>query len=447
MLKQLFILTAFGIFISNAVFSQNSNRISVQTGLFNCFFDGSPIVNSLPIKGKGRIFGNRLIDSQGIELMHRFKKSQISVEYMKFYGVYNYTLNYGNAAAPAQEMWKNLKIISCYYNRFLSINEHWNFQYGAGISYSWGSGSFHHSAFDNGFWTESFNTGYYSEDIGLNLKAGIEYTPIKWLTIYSNFNFLGSVYQKNDIDFSQSYTESYHKNIPSKYSVSWRFGVGFNYGKIAVDTIVGKAKNRITIQTGLFHCFFDGTPMVNVNHRNKYEPFRKLLYSSFGGQFRRQLNTRNAVMLEYMYHTRSYWNVIPELKNGVTEIKYNTINATYERCLPLSQFCFTYGGGLNYRTGSESIVVDYLKLYNYVNQIYYEPVEKNRKLNDFGINMRAGIEYTPRKCLTVFSKVDLLGFLYMSDKNVRNVIQQDYEVKGYPRRFDLSWRFGIGFNF
>ncbi len=440
MLKQLYLLTAFGIIIPNAVFSQKSNRISVQTGLFNCFFDGSPNIN------KPRIV-DFLFDFRGIEFMHRIKKSQISLEYMNFQGAYQYTLNKGNANAPAQFMNKERKFITGFYSRSLLIDSHWSFQYGAGISYSWGSGKLHHYAFDNGFFTESYVTGYYSEDVGLNLKAGIEYTPIKWLTIYSNFNFLGSVYQKNDINFSKSYTASYHKNIPSKYSISWRFGVGFNYGKIATDTILGKAKNRITLQTGLFHCFFDGTPMINTNYRNKYEPFRKLLYSSFGGQFRRQLNTKNAVLLEYMYHKSSYLNVITELKNAITEIKYNTINATYERCLPISKFNLTYGGGLNYRIGNESILVDYLPHYNDANQVYYEPIKKSRKLNDFGINMRAGIEYTPSKWLTIFSKVDLLGFLYLSNKTVIKEIQQDYHMNNYPRRFDLSWRFGIGYNF
>lgn len=229
MLKQLFILAAFGVLTSNAVFSQKNNRISIQSGLFNCFFDGTAIVNSEPIQGK--YFKRRLLYSQGIEFMRRIKKSQISLEYMKFHGAYNYTLNLGNADATPQYMWKDLKFVSCFYNRSLMIGKHWDFQYGAGATYFWGSALLHHYAFDTGSWTESFVSGYKSQDVGLNLKVGVEYTPIKWLTIYSNFNFLGSVYQKNTIDFSQSYTSTYHKNIPSRYSLFLRFGIGFNFGK------------------------------------------------------------------------------------------------------------------------------------------------------------------------------------------------------------------------
>lgn len=222
MLKQLFLLTAFGFFIPNAVFSQKKNRISLQSGLVNCFFDGSPIIN------KPRVV-DFLFDAKGFELMRRIKKSQISFEYMKFNTTYQYKLNFGQANAPAQYMWKQLDFITVFYNRELLMGTHWSFQYGSGATYTWGDVALHHYAFDLGFWSESFDSGYISRDIGLNLKAGIEYTPIKWVTIYSNFNFLGSVYQKNNIDFSKSYTASYHKNVPSRYSLFLRFGIGFNF--------------------------------------------------------------------------------------------------------------------------------------------------------------------------------------------------------------------------
>jgi hypothetical protein len=222
MLKQLYLLTAFGVFIPNAVFSQKKNRISLQSGLVNCFFDGSPIINKPKVV-------DFLFDAKGFELMRRIKKSQISFEYMSFNGAYQYTLNYGKADAPAQFMWKQLKFITGFYNRELPMGTHWSFKYGAGATYTWGDAALHHYAFDLGSWTESQVTGYVSKDIGMNLKAGIDYIPIKWLTIYSNFNFLASIYQKNNIDFSQSYTASYHKNVPSRYSLFLRFGIGFNF--------------------------------------------------------------------------------------------------------------------------------------------------------------------------------------------------------------------------
>ena len=113
----------------------------------------------------------------------------------------------------------------------------------------------------------------------------------------------------------------------------------------------------------------------------------------------------------------------------------------------MSRFDFTYGGGLNYRVGNESVVVDYIP-HNDADQVYYNPVMKSRKLNDVGINMRIGMEYAMAKYLTIFSKVDLIGFVYVSDKSViQDIQQQDQMSNNYPRRFDLSWRFGIGFNF
>jgi len=222
MLKQLFILTAFGIIIPNAAFSQKKNRVSVQSGLVNCFFDGTPIIN------KPR-FVDFLFDARGFEIMRRIKKSQISFEYMRCNTTYQYNLNYGKADAPAQFMWKQLDYITAFYNRELPMGTYWSFRYGAGATYSWGDAALYHYSFDFGSWSESQVTGYGSKDIGLNLKAGIDYTPIKWLTIYSNLNFLGSVYQKNNIDFSKTYTASYHKNVPSRYSLFLRFGIGFNF--------------------------------------------------------------------------------------------------------------------------------------------------------------------------------------------------------------------------
>ena len=86
MLKHSFIFAAFGILISNAVFSQKSNRVSVQSGIVNSFFDDSPIINK-----PGPI--DFIFDVKGAELMRRIKKSQISIEYMAFHQAYTIKQN------------------------------------------------------------------------------------------------------------------------------------------------------------------------------------------------------------------------------------------------------------------------------------------------------------------------------------------------------------------
>lgn len=102
--------------------------------------------------------------------------------------------------------------------------------YGLGATYSRGDALIYHYSYQSSFGTESFGTGFEFEDIGINLKTGIEFTPINWLTIYSNFNFLGSIYQKNDIEPDNIYKDKYHMtNTPNKYLVALRFGIGFNF--------------------------------------------------------------------------------------------------------------------------------------------------------------------------------------------------------------------------
>jgi hypothetical protein len=66
--------------------------------------------------------------------------------------------------------------------------------------------------------------------------TGIEYTPIKWITLFTNFDFLGiaylgaeDVYGNNAADFYKVKFDL--KNIPSRYDLSWRFGIGINFGK------------------------------------------------------------------------------------------------------------------------------------------------------------------------------------------------------------------------
>lgn len=204
--------------------------------------------------------------------------------------------------------------------------------------------------------------------------------------------------------------------------------------------------NRLSIQTGLFHCFFDDSPLLNIKNTNKVnKPFNGLLYNSVGLQYKRKLNIKNSISFEYMYYNETYLNVHPNLlKNVVSNRNYNTFNVTYERVYPISKFNVTYGGGVNYRSGRESIVVNYGYFYSIG---FWESLIETRSVNDIGVNLRVGFEYSPLKWLTIYSKFDCLSFIYINDKKSIRRLQDVYDYKEYPRHFDLSWRFGIGFNF
>ena len=107
------------------------------------------------------------------------------------------------------------------------------------------------------------------------------------------------------------------------------------------------------------------------------------------------------------------------------------------------RFNFVYGGGLNYRFGQEVIIVNY----GYFSSFGYESLNEVVKRSDFGINLLCGIEYTPIRRLTFYSKIDLLGFIYMVDKEAHEKLRDTYDMENYPNRLDLSLKLGIGFNF
>lgn len=221
------------------------------------------------------------------------------------------------------------------------------------------------------------------------------------------------------------------------------------FGAIAPNTLFCQLKNRIDLQTGLIHHYFDDSPIMNTNYTNKGRGvLGGLLYNSVGLQYNRKLNTKNSISFGYMYYHENYWNVHPKLlKNVVSNRSYNTFNVTYERYLFLNHFLlFTYGSGINYRKGSESVVVNY-GYFPSLNS--YESLLETRIINDIGVNFRTGIEYSPLKWLTLFTKFDIIGFIYMNDKEAIERLKDSngYNYEKYPHRFDLSWRFGIGFNF
>lgn len=206
-------------------------------------------------------------------------------------------------------------------------------------------------------------------------------------------------------------------------------------------------KNSVRFQTGLFHYFFDESPVINVNYLDKGNGFLGgLLYNSFGLQYSRTIKDDNVLSFEYMLYNAYYWNVHPNLMNKVVAKRdYNTFNVNYKRILPLnSNLDFTYGGGINYRHGSESIVVNYGY---FPGANFYESLMEVRTLDDLGLNLRTGINYKPIKWLTLYSEIDLIGFIYMNDKSAIQRLNEVYDYEKYPYRFDLSWRFGIGFNF
>jgi hypothetical protein len=214
-------------------------------------------------------------------------------------------------------------------------------------------------------------------------------------------------------------------------------------------------KNHIYLETGLLHCFFDGSPLMNTNYQNKAnKPFNGLLINSLGIDYKRDFNSRNSLIIGY----RIFWEIYDKNTNAypihepvVGERHFLTVNINYCRTNLISdRISFIYGGGINFRHGFESIIITrgiigYIQ--NDPNQPVYELLIENITKNDPGLNAFSGIEYTPLKLLTFSTKVDFLGTLRFNDRDGKKEMKEVYDSPQFPTRFDLSFNLGVGFNF
>lgn len=225
-------------------------------------------------------------------------------------------------------------------------------------------------------------------------------------------------------------------------------------GAMAPSNTLLAQENRISMQTGMFHQFFDGTPLYNKDKITNYKHWKFPLYyfgghfnDSWGFKFQRTLNSKSNISSEYMIYSAVYqpmfsdWNVGPLMDSK----RLHRINITYSRNLSLgNKWQFTYGAGINTQWGIERWFITSFGLWESFYQNYYR--------KDFGLNLRTGVEYAPIKQITIFSYVDFQSTLFLkypSDGN-EDQFPEFFEQHGDEIKasmFDLSLNFGIGYNF
>lgn len=88
MRKIMLLLFVLGALASSTSFGQGKNRISLQTGLFHCFFDGTTVSDAESNEGEktiNNLCGGRLNDTRGIQYQRLlYNKFALSIEYTKF---------------------------------------------------------------------------------------------------------------------------------------------------------------------------------------------------------------------------------------------------------------------------------------------------------------------------------------------------------------------------
>ncbi len=218
-------------------------------------------------------------------------------------------------------------------------------------------------------------------------------------------------------------------------------------GALCVPSInLCQPKNRISLQTGLAHCFFDGSPIMNIKYPTKeIKPFNGVLINSVGIDLVRNIKNSKQLSLEAMYFFESYRKHNSEqLTKVVGDRGFLTFNFKYGKTHEISSnWNLVYGIGLAIRFGHESIIVSS----GQIAPGYYESNVVNISRSDIGANIFGGFEYTIMRNLTIYSKLDFLSFIYLNDKSSIRHLEDIYKISGFPSRFDLSLKLGIGFNF
>ena len=210
--------------------------------------------------------------------------------------------------------------------------------------------------------------------------------------------------------------------------------------------------NSLRFQSGLVHCFFDGTPLINGYPKNYSES--QLLYKSFGIEYQRILENQIRLQADLSYFVHSYKLLDRTiLINGVPDSIFNEIQRVFAdlqfsflRNKSLNKtLAFQYGIGPNLRIGS----------YNYKSDDGVPVPNVLYSLGtffDIGMNTKAELAYTPVKWFTLFSQVNLAGMLFRVGSPFGPTpspikLSTKPLQMNFPSRFDLSFRVGVGINF
>lgn len=210
--------------------------------------------------------------------------------------------------------------------------------------------------------------------------------------------------------------------------------------------------NSLRFQSGLVHCFFDGTPLINGYPKNYHES--QLLYKSFGLEYQRILKNQIRLQadLSYFVHMYRFYDKMIVI-NGVSDSSFIDI----QRVFADLQFSFLRNKSLNKNLAFQYGIGPTLRIGSYLydsEDINTVPNTKDPGMSclDIGMNSKAELAYTPVKWLTLFSQVNLAGMLFRVGSpfgptpSPLKLSSKPLQMN-FPSRFDLSLRVGVGINF
>jgi hypothetical protein len=231
-MKQAFILFLL-IGLKLQAQSPYNNRLSFQTGLFHYFFDDSRLMNTgkyqwlEPSASKPATFNS----SFSVNYQH-----QMPTKRLVNFEISNYKKGYVYPTSDPDlikfKFRSNRDLNVCFLTA-KTLQPKLNLCYGAGPSMRF---SFYYQ--DTASISQpslNFITNEFSQfSLGANSRISLEYSPVKWLTLFTQMQFAAFVYVRNGSFFSNKllfdpYFKPAQFNVPSRFDLSLRFGAGINF--------------------------------------------------------------------------------------------------------------------------------------------------------------------------------------------------------------------------
>lgn len=209
--------------------SQYNNRLSFQTGLFHYFFDDSRLMNT----GKYQygLKPSAFNSSFSVNYQHQLPTKRLfNFEISQYRNGYLYPTSDPDLVKANYRSNRDLNV--CFLTT-KALQPKLNLCYGAGPSMRF---SFYYQdtiSISQG-WVDNISNEINQFCLGANGRISLEYSPMKWLTLFTQIQMSAYVYVRNVSFYSNKlqfdpYFKPTQFNAPSRFDLSLRFGAGINF--------------------------------------------------------------------------------------------------------------------------------------------------------------------------------------------------------------------------
>lgn len=219
-------------FVQSQLLAQR-NSLRFQSGLVHCSFDDIPLFN---LKNANYDESQFLNASFGVQYQ-RILKNQIKLQtdflwYAHTFKTVDRVILFDNQPRNIYETKSKFYTdLQFCFLKSTPLHKTMAFNYGLGPVLRFASYTYYEpQVIPSCFGPPTTN----SLDVGINARAEIAYSPVKWLIIFSQLNFIGFMYRFDNPFGSKPEPlilndSPLQLNFPSRFDLSLRFGVGINF--------------------------------------------------------------------------------------------------------------------------------------------------------------------------------------------------------------------------